>query len=62
MLWTRKFIPVPGVSQVPERPLNPSVTAYMAFRRSLLNSNRSRYRPTGLRHSPTNTSRSAGRT
>ena len=30
MLWTRKFIPVPGVSQVPVSPEKPSVTAYIA--------------------------------
>jgi hypothetical protein len=42
MLWTRKFIPLPGVSQVPYRPDSPSVTAYIAFNRSLLNWNRSR--------------------
>ena len=42
MLWTRKFIPLPGVSQLPYRPENPSVTAYIAFSRSLLKSKRSR--------------------
>ena len=26
MLWTRKFIPVPGVSQPPNRPLKPALT------------------------------------
>lgn len=35
MLWIRKFMPVPGVSQPPVRPEKPSVTAYMALRRSL---------------------------
>ena len=53
MLWTRKFIPVPGVSQVPSRPEKPSVTAYIAFTRSLLKSKRSRYSPTGPRHRST---------
>ena len=62
MLWTRKFIPLPGVSQVPVSPLSPSVTAYIARSRSLLKPNRSRYRPTDPRQSETNTSRSAGRT
>ena len=42
MLWSRKLIPVPGVLQVPWRPEKPSVTAYMARRRSLLKSNRAR--------------------
>ena len=62
MLWTRKFIPVPGVSHVPNSPENPSVTAYIALRRSLLKSNRSRYSPTEPRQRRTNASRSAGRT
>ncbi len=35
-------MPVPGVSQSPLRPENPSVTAYIAFKRSLLNPKRSR--------------------
>ena len=62
MLWMRKFIPVPGVSQSPLRPEKPSVTAYIALRRSLRKAKRSRYSPTGLRHRSTNTRRSAGRT
>ena len=62
MLWMRKFIPLPGVSQSPFKPEKPSVTAYIAFSRSLLNPNRSRYCPTGLRQRSTKTWRSAGRT
>ncbi len=62
MLWTRKFIPVPGVSQVPKRPEKPSVTAYIARSRSLLKAKRARYSPTGLRHRSTKTCCSAGRT
>ncbi len=62
MLWMRKFIPVPGVSQSPLRPEKPSVTAYIAFSKSLLNPKRSRYCPTGLRQRSTKTLRSAGRT
>ena len=42
MLWSRKFIPVPGVLQVPWMPEKPSVTAYMARRRSLRKSKRPR--------------------
>ena len=45
MLWPRKLCPLPGVSQVPVSPLTPSVTAYIALSRSLLNSKRSRYSP-----------------
>ena len=42
MLWTRKFIPVPGVLHVPVLPEKPSVTAYIARRRSLRKSKRAR--------------------
>ena len=62
MLWARKLKPVPGVSHVPSPPATPSVTAYIALTRSLLNSKRSRYAPTEPRHRFTNASRSAGRT
>lgn len=31
MLWTKKFMPVPGVSHPPLRPLKPSVTAYITL-------------------------------
>ena len=55
-------MPVPGVSQVPCSPLKPSVTAYMAFTRSLLKPKRSMYAPTDPRHSFTKCSRRAGRT
>jgi phytoene dehydrogenase-like protein len=55
-------IPVPGVSHVPLSPEKPSVTAYIALTRSLLNANRSRYSPTGLRHRSTNARRSGART
>ena len=62
MLWMRKFIPVPAVSQSPFSPEKPSVTAYIAFKRSDLKPNRSRYCPTGLRQRSMNVLRSAGRT
>lgn len=54
MLWARKLTPVPGVSQEPVRPVNPSVTAYMARTRSLLNPKLSKYCLIGFRHRSTN--------
>jgi hypothetical protein len=42
MLWTRKFIPVPGVSKPPASPEKASVAAYIAWRRSLFQGNRAR--------------------
>ncbi len=42
MLWMRKFIPVPGMSQVAVRPEKPSVTAYIAWISSLSKPNRAR--------------------
>ena len=62
MLWMRKFMPVPGVSHEPYRPEKPSVTAYIARRRSLLKPKRSMYSPTGRRHRLTNAWRSSLRT
>src|SRR6476620_2657425 len=62
ILWTRKFIPEPGVSQLPKRPEKPSVTAYIAFTRSLLNPKRLIYSPTDFLHRSINTCFSSGRT
>ena len=42
MLWMRKFMPVPGESKPPASPEKASVTAYIAWRRSLFQPNRAR--------------------
>ena len=48
-------MPEPFMSQVAVRPDTPSVTAYMALRRSLRNPKRSRYAATGCLHRSRNT-------